>query len=982
MHRKTYRVLLIVFFQLKKILLLTFLLALASMPGRAENHWQRVVVNYTRQQYHSGNQNWQAAQSKEGWMYFANNKGLLEYDGNTWQTYPLPGNVKVRAVRTSGDTIYVGALGQFGFFTRNPKGQLVYHRLSESVERAGQLNIWNIHQIGHDIYYQSDNPLYINNSETKINSPLGISYSTVVYNRLYAVGSRGVFVLVGNEFQQLQGIDISQTSRIVSILPYPQGKLLLVSSDQGLFLYSDNHIEPFHTAADELIAHRGLSSAACSGDMLALGTMQDGVILLDLKQNTTERMSINQGLQNKTVLSTFFDRDQNLWLGLDNGIDCIPMRSPLRFINSRQSPIGSGNCSVEYQGCLYLGTNQGLYEMAGGDIRFVEGTDGQVLCLDTIGGRLFCGGRQFFLSIDGNRIIRYKNRGVWGVRRIGNRNDVLLTASYWGLRLMRLQGRDWVMAEDVKGADISAKTFYIEDGLPVVWVANKEKGIFRLTLTDDLTEVKSRKCYNSELLPKGDNVCITRFDGETVVASRQGLLRYDAAHDSLVLFTELEDRLEGHVPYTYLLQNASGDIWYAADGTLHLVRGSRNDGYLNDWLMEDFENVSLNGDQAIIGTEEGFAMLSLSEPSSPSDEGFEGGSTNPLKPLEPLTPYIRRVYIGNGVDTLYYGCQPPGDIRWRDNSLRIEYSVSNYDPAQSVLYSYWLEKQRNGLLYAGRRTTESEWSPYSRRSIKEYTNLTEDTYTFHLRVISNYSENPIETTFHFTILPPWYRSWWAYLLYALLLAALGFEAYRRQKRKRQKLIAQKDEQIHEREEQIHEQEEQILEQEEKIAILREEKLEIELRSKQDELVRSRMNIVRKNEMLQEIKKTAVSLNKSLSEENLPASKRRIIRLIGQIDTNISHDDDLDAFHDSFDAVHHKFLQTLSKRYPDLSHKEMMLCAYIRMGLQSKEIAPLQNISTRGIEISRYRIRQKLGLDKSASLTEFLMHLDVPDTDQQ
>lgn len=234
MHRKTYRVLLIVFFQLKRILLLTFLLALASMPGRAENHWQRVVVNYTRQQYHSGNQNWQASQSKEGWMYFANNKGLLEYDGNTWQTYSLPGNVKVRAVRTSGDTIYVGALGQFGLFTRNPKGQLIYRRLSESVDRAGQLNIWNIHQIGHDIYYQSDNALYINNSETKIDSPLGISYSMVVYNRLYAVGSQGVFVLVGNAFQQLQGIDISRTSRIVSILPYPQGKLLLVRPPRPL----------------------------------------------------------------------------------------------------------------------------------------------------------------------------------------------------------------------------------------------------------------------------------------------------------------------------------------------------------------------------------------------------------------------------------------------------------------------------------------------------------------------------------------------------------------------------------------------------------------------------------------------------------------------------------------------------------------------------------------------------------------------------
>jgi DNA-binding CsgD family transcriptional regulator len=42
-----------------------------------------------------------------------------------------------------------------------------------------------------------------------------------------------------------------------------------------------------------------------------------------------------------------------------------------------------------------------------------------------------------------------------------------------------------------------------------------------------------------------------------------------------------------------------------------------------------------------------------------------------------------------------------------------------------------------------------------------------------------------------------------------------------------------------------------------------------------------------------------------------------------------------------------------------------------MNLLSKEIAPLLNISTRGVEISRYRLRQKLGLDSKESLTEFL-----------
>ena len=180
-----------------------------------------------------------------------------------------------------------------------------------------------------------------------------------------------------------------------------------------------------------------------------------------------------------------------------------------------------------------------------------------------------------------------------------------------------------------------------------------------------------------------------------------------------------------------------------------------------------------------------------------------------------------------------------------------------------------------------------------------------------------------------------------------------YAIYHRIMQSRQRLIKEKDEQIEN---------------------LEEEKLQIELRARQDELVRSRMNVVRKNEMLQEIKKTAVSINNGLSEDNLPAIKRRVVRLIGQIDTNIEHDDDLEAFRNSFDNVHHNFLKSLGERYPQLSHKEKMLCAYIRMNLMSKEIAPLLNISIRGVEIARYRIRQKLALEQKDSLTEFLQSL--------
>ena len=902
------------------------IMAIATLYVAAQNPWQRAIVNYSRQSYRSGNQNWQIGQSQEGWMYFANNNGLLEYDGANWTTYSLPGNAKVRSVLPVGDTIYVGALGQFGRFVRNTKGRMIYQQLSDEGKQHGTVNIWNIHQIGHDIYYQSDDALYINAGTSRQDCHSGIGYSAVVYNKLYVVSSRGLFILIGGQLKKLDGVDIAATSDIISLLPY-QGKLLLVTLNKGLFLYSNGQLHPLKTAADNLLIGGHLSCAAIKNDILALGTMQNGVILLHLKHNTSEHLSIASGLQNKTIITAAFDRDENLWLGLDNGIDCIPLHSPLRFLNSKHSPIGSGNCSITYQGKLYFGTNQGLYVMDGQQIKFIDGTGSQVLCLDTIGGQLFCGGRQFFLNINGNHTTHYDNRGVWGIRALSHHPDVLLTSSYWGLRLMRQSPQGWQMAEEVKGADMSAKTFYIEEETNAVWVANKEKGLYRLTLTNDLKSIKSKKCYNSSALPKGDNVYIAKIDGEMVIASRQGLFRYDATHDQLARHTTLENRLGGAVAYTYIQQSTDGCIWYTCDGAMHVNKDQVHHSYLNDCLMVDFENVSFtNRHQAVIGTEDGFALL----------ENQQSKDTTHI-----VQPYIRRIVIGSNIDTLYYKAMSP-EIKWGNNSVRFEYSANSYDPIQTIMYSYWLEG-----------SNEKNWSSPNRLHIKEYTNLPEGQYIFHVKAITSDGSKGGEAQFEFTILPPWYRSWWAYTLYIISMLAAVYAIYHRIMQSRQQLIQEKDEQIEN---------------------LEEEKLEIELRARQDELVRSRMNVVRKNEMLQEIKKTAVSINNGLSEENLPAIKRRVVRLIGQIDTNIEHDEDLEAFRNEFDCVHHNFLRTLGERYPQLSHKEKMLCAYIRMNLMSKEIAPLLNISIRGVEIARYRIRQKLALSQKDSLTDFLQAL--------
>ena len=924
---------------------LSILICLNTMASAA-TLWQRPVINFTRHSYMAANQNWMVGQADNGWMYFANNHGLLEFDGVYWNTYPIDNQAKLRSLKISDRRIYVGALGQFGFFEPDKYGRLQYTCLSGNLEKEGIINIWNIHAMGNRVYFQADGAVYYLENERvgKINCQKGITTSAVIYNRLYAATSDGVYVLQNNNFNKVNGIELPHDASIVAILPF-NGDMLIITSDHGLFTFHQGKLTPWKHQANALILNNKLTTAAINDRHIALGTTQNGVILIDLRSNNVENISKDDGLQNKTVLATNFDRDGNLWLGLDNGIDYVALTAPLFFLNHQLTAIGSGYGSAMYHDHLYLGTNQGLYQASGTlnvgaqpSTTFIEGTGGQVHGITVYDNKLFCGGRNFYVMIDGNKVTRFPIRGVWHTCVPHSSDDALLLGDYWGLKVLRKNNGQWTYTNKIEGTDLSAKTMMTEEGSNAVWVANKTKGLHRLTLDEGLTRVLHTKNYNSPQLPIGDNVCVATIDHVVVIASRQGLFRYDAAKDQIEPYTQLEQRLNGKTDYSYIWQDEQQNIWYVCDRILYILHYNPNrntyyknkgEAYLSDELIDDFEHVMVKAPgQAVIGTQEGFTLLNFA---SKQASRF------------PLTLQIRHVVSTNGTDTLLYGSSFCGDgsplnLSYEHNSLRIEYSANNFDKSQTVLYSY-------RMLGA----PDEEWSSYSRQHVKEYTNLHEGKYTFQVRIVTASDNQPIIASLSIQVLPPFYRSWWAYTLYALLLAAVIYAVTNRLRKNTKELN-------------------------QKIETLEDEKTQIELRSKQNELMISRMNVVRKNEMLQEIKKTAVSLNNSLSEENLPSIKRKMVRLIGQIDTNIEHDDDLEAFKGDFDAVHSDFFKILSERFPNLTHKDKMLCAYLKMNMISKEIAPLLNISVRGVEISRYRLRKKLGLDEKENLTEFLQKL--------
>lgn len=941
-------------------LMFFYILLLLCLPAKAS--WQRTITNYARHSYKAASQNWMIMQSKTGWMYFANNKGLLEFDGVNWAVYPIH-NAKMRTVKAGEDgRIYVGGLQQFGYFVPNKLGRLDYVCLSDSIDKHMIGNIWNIHIAGNRIYFQSDHAIfYLEEERLHQIACRDIIYSALVDKHLYVAGN-GLSVLNGDTLLQLPNSTSyinNMSKRIVGIFPY-QNKLLLVSNKHGLFLYENGIFVPFRSTADEFLKKNRLRCATMKGPLLALGTVQNGLLLLNLDTGSAEHISTHNGLQNKAILSLFFDREENLWLGLDNGIDCVHLHSPA-FQNS--TPIGSGYTSCLYKNKLYLGTNQGVFiadyplELnKEQEIKPLEGMVGQIYSLSVYDDKLFCAGSNSLGVLDDNEFYIIPNiRGGWWVKSL-RLKDKLLVATYTGFYILKKVGTRWQVDKKVSGRMYSSKSLYIEPLTSALWTANKEGGLHRILLSVDGDSIIKEKCYNFEELPAGDNVCINSINHEIVIASRQGLFRYNQLRDCLERYDSLENKLDGRTAYTYIMQDSLLNIWYTVDGALKLLRydsGQKqyyrngNEVYFKDCLIEDFEDINvISEDEAIIGMEEGFSSLHFKQ--------------ERIKKY-PLNLQIRYVYLRGVEDSLIYGHNYlPHDkylkIPYKHNSIRIEYCANNYDKSIVLLYSCRLEGPFS-----------EPWSQFGGSTTKEYAALPEGKYTFYVRTSIEQKES-VTTSFSFEVLPPWYRTWWSYLLYACLIILMLFYVYHRLVAGRKRLLMQKEFELY-RQKQEFKKESDLKDQ--KINSLKEEKLQSELRYKSEELIRSTLNIVRKNEMLLEIKKEVLSISHSINGENLVSLRRKTLRLLGQIETNVEHDDDLQAFQSTFDAVHHNFFQRLETAYPELNHKDKMLCAYIKMNLLSKEIAPLLNISLRGVEISRYRLRKKLNLAEGENLAEFL-----------
>lgn len=959
----------------KRILFISVLLISLSSA------WAKypLVRNFSRTTYQAGKQNWCITQNKDKKMYFANNEGLLEFDSNKWQLYPIANYTNVRSIlydSTEGK-MYAGAFNEFGYYMySNELHQLKYHSLSDSLADTERnfTEIWNISKDEKSIYFQGDNAIirYTDGKMTTFPFEHRIDKSAVIYNTLIvSCMQTGVWSLSGDILFKFPNAELLTGKRICAILPFVNKQILFVTAFDGVFLFNGEEVVPYPMDITDFLKENQVFCATIQNEKIAFGTVLKGIVIKNIKDDSNIYINTYSGMQDNTVLSMNFDRDDNLWLGLDKGIDYVCTNTPISNLFSSNNLYGSGYASLVKEGILYLGTNQGLYstpypaENAPGptNLKLVSQMQGQVWSLTEIDNTIFCGNDQGAFVIHADKPRRLGNvNGTWTFRELKHHPEHILACSYQGLYILKKKEGEWVYSHSIKGFNESGGMFE-EDENGEIWFNHWMKGIYRLKLNQQLDSVASIVLYDTTKgLPVNQNNIINKVKGELIFSSAGGFYRYSQEEDRIVPYEKANQTYGSYTSSVRFHECSEEEIWTVSPLSICRLTKQINEKYQIDSvsyksiankLIVGFENFNfIDAEHILISTEDGFSYINTQTPKK----------TDTYAQI-----FIRSISSINQSDTLLYTkneqTKDPANVHkypFSLNSLRFEFIMPEYQDEAAIEYSYFLENY------------DLKWSIYAATNTKEYTKLDAGSYIFHVKAHNKISGALAETSFRFTILPPWYKTPWAFAVYGCLAISILYltaHLFNRKSRKEvRKVRIEKEKQLLEQKilftKDAEKKERQIIE-------LKNKQLEFDLTHKSQELANSTMNLIRKNEILLKISTDIERLSADMKKEETIDCYRKLQVINSDIKENIEHDNDWQKFEENFDLVYDNYLERLSKEFPQLSVNDKRLCAYLKMNLSSKDIAPLLNISVRSVETTRYRLRKKMELNREVNLTEFL-----------
>ena len=906
-----------------------------------------LTTTFTTEDYRGGIQNWDITQDHRGFIYVANNFGLLEFDGTQWNNYDVPSSTRIRSLLVDSSRVYIGGQGQLGYFEADTIGNLAFTSLKELIddEDSNLDDIWNIYRHRNEIVFCSvDKLLFYDGTTVRVlrpDTPLG--YTFCVDGQLFSYSiTEGLLWLRGQELVPHPEGAFFTGKTIVAMLRDEKHHPLVVTREGEVVRIDTTGVSPLvavRASIPDLTINTALRLA---NGTLALGTQNNGVLIVSETGETMRHVTNEAGLKSRTVTSLYQDQFSNLWVGLSNGISYVELNSPFSLVNEQAGIPGTGYAAQSFQEYVYLGTNNGLYYYSPESRQYQEvaNSSGQVYALAEVDSQLVLNHHRGAFTVDQDRAdLFFEETGTWYMRPVPGR-DTYLCGTYEGFYLFEKNQGRFRVVQKIEGIDESSRVFEF-DAQNNLWMTHGYKGAYYLDFRRSLTQPEVSFFNHEDGFYSDILINVYPIDGQLLFPGEWGIYTYQPDTRTFGLDSTFNELLEPHRHVSVMRQDALGNVYFIADNQLGVLRKSSTGDYLpetdaffriNKYLSDDLGNINIiDLEQVLIGAQEGFVLFNP--------------LTKVFKPDRYLT-YVRQVMTLGAADSVVYGgglaaSADTLSLAYDDNALRFTFAAPYFDGMQDTQYRYTL---------AG---FDDDWSAYAPTTIKEYTNLPPGNYTFRVQARTIYGQEGEPALFSFTIRAPWYATREAYVGYGLLLLGLLLLGSRmiRQKHLREKdaLQEEKRQALLRKEDEFNRAAQQSAEQ---IMRLENEKLESEITHKNKRLAGVAMHLLTKNEFIVDVKKElkhAVTYQKNLVTD--------VNKVIKSIDKNITLDDDWREFEQHFDQVHGDFIKRLKAEYPNLTPQETKLAAFLRVGMTTKEIANLLHNSVRSVEISRYRLRK-------------------------
>jgi hypothetical protein len=865
-----------------------------------------LLKSFNPMQYHNKGKIWDIKTAPNGMVYMAADKGLLEYDGKTWNSF-TGSNGFTRSVLVVNDSlIYTGSDLDFGVWRKNTYQGFDYSSLYPFQKDLQEISeeFWDVHQLNDDIIFVSSRNIYLykNQQLVKIAAPSKFTGNFWLNDSLYFADEKlGMFVFDDFSLQTVFEYPENTKFEIVGMYEHAK-KLIIVTRDNGLYQFVSGKLNRLEDPLSETLKIAKVFSFEQIGKtQIAFGTVLKGLYIADLNGKILHHVNRHKGLPSNTVLSLHYSKAGKLWLGMDYGATSLNLKNNFTYFFDYRGDFGTGYSALLKDDDFYLGTNQGLYrsnwEGLNNNLEFfrvqiIPDTEGQVWTLENIDNTILMGHDKGLFIVRENTVEKLSDKeGVWSILLYKN---FLLTGNYNGISIFQKTGNKWSFLKKMDLILGSCNQLILEKE-NILWVNIPNFGVIRAVLDNDLNPGE-RLIFPEEIFEGTDAFLLKNESGIQVLTNKFQYVYKDSDRAfSKVTQSKVAPKLEGLLPGIY-------------------------------------NSVVLNSDYEFYPVFNGFALKYL--------------RNNETVELKSNTLTLRKIEaFRNREEKLIF---PGAEVPFSYNNFRVEYIVPNQD---NVLYQY-------------RLNDETEWGEWIPENTFDFVGLSPGEHEIRVRALVQ-GEITEERAVILSITSPLYRKWYAYLFYVLLILAIIYVIGTRhknalKKQKHEMLLKEQNALLLLAEE--HKQEIMQLEKERLQAEY--DQLKHQLKSKTIELANKARDNEEKNRLILALKDTCEK-----AQKNPSISKLKLAEMSRTLDSYLNVEDN--TFEIQMDELHQDFFRKLKEQFPALSSNDLRLCAYLKIGLNSKEIAEILNIQPSSSYISRSRLRKKLNLDPEEDLYTFL-----------